>query len=194
MQMRKARLERKTNETDITLTLNLDGTGKVAVTTGIPFFDHMLHAMAKHGGFDLTCTVRGDLGVDCHHTIEDTGIVLGDAIGQAIGDGAGIRRFSHAIIPMDEALSTVAIDCGGRGYLVYTGAFGAPSVGGIPGDIFEHFFHTLCTRAGITANISFTGRNDHHQCEAAFKAFGIALAQAVAMSGKKGIPSTKGRL
>ena len=194
MQMRKGTLERKTNETDIRLTLNLDGSGKVSVATGIPFFDHMLHAMAKHGGFDLTCTVKGDLGVDCHHTVEDTGIVLGDAIRKAIGNGEGISRFSHAIIPMDEALATVALDCGGRGYLVYTGTFGGQSVGGIQADIFEHFFHTLCTKAGITAHVSFTGRNDHHKCEAVFKAFGIALSHAVAMSGKKGVPSTKGRL
>jgi imidazoleglycerol-phosphate dehydratase len=192
--MRKAGLERKTNETDIAITLNMDGAGKVSVTTGIPFFDHMLNAMAKHGGFDLSLMVTGDLHVDCHHTVEDTGIVLGDTIRKAIGDGAGITRFSHAMIPMDEALAVVALDCGGRGYLVYNGIFGGTAVGGIQSDIFEHFFHTLCTRAGITAHISFTGRNDHHQCEAVFKAFGIALAGAVAPSGKKGIPSTKGRL
>lgn len=192
--MRKVILRRTTNETDIAITLNIDGAGKGSVKTGIPFFDHMLLSMAKHGGFDLACTVNGDLGVDCHHTVEDTAIVLGDAIRQAIGSGAGIRRFSHAIIPMDEALATVALDCGGRGYLVYTGTFNGASVGGIQSDIFEHFFHSLCTKAGITAHIGFSGRNDHHQCEAVFKAFGIALAQALAMSGKKGVPSTKGKL
>jgi imidazoleglycerol-phosphate dehydratase len=154
----------------------------------------MLHAMAKHGGFDLTCTVRGDLGVDCHHTIEDTGIVLGEAIREAAGDGRGICRFAHAVIPMDEALAQVALDCGGRAYLVYDGGFNGASVGGIQSDIFEHFFYSLCQKAGITAHITFTGRNDHHQCEAVFKAFGIALAQALALSGKKGVPSTKGRL
>ncbi len=192
--MRKVQLERKTKETDIRVVLNIDGTGKGSVKTGIAFFDHMLHAMAKHGGFDLTCTVKGDLNVDCHHTVEDTGIVLGDAIRQAVGDGKGIRRFAHAIIPMDEALATVALDCGGRGYIVYDGEFGGASVGGIQSDIFEHFFYSLCNKAGVTAHIMFTGRNDHHQCEAVFKAFGIALSQAVAMSGKKGVPSTKGRL
>ncbi len=194
MQMRTVTLERKTNETEITITLTLDGAGNVAVATGIPFFDHMLHAMAKHGGFDLSCTVKGDLAVDCHHTVEDTGIVLGEAIRKAVGDGAGIRRFSHAMIPMDESLATVALDCGGRGYLVYTGSFGGPAVGGIPGDVFEHFFHTLCGKAGITAHMEFSGRNDHHKCEAAFKAFGIALGGALARSGRKGVPSTKGIL
>ncbi len=192
--MRKVQLERMTKETDIKVALNIDGTGKGLAKTGIPFFDHMLHSMAKHGGFDLTCTVKGDLGVDCHHTIEDTGLVLGDAIKQAIGDGKGIRRFAHAVIPMDESIAEVALDCGGRGYLVYTGSFGGDSIGCIQSDIIEHFFHTLCTRAGITAHISFSGRNDHHQCEAVFKAFGIALSQAVAMSGRDGVLSTKGKL
>jgi len=189
----KVTLARETKETTIALTFNSDGTGKVAVETGIPFFDHMLTGMARHGGFDLTCTVTGDLGVDNHHTIEDTGIVLGDAIKQAIGEGRGIRRFAHAIIPMDESLAQVALDCGGRGYLVYSGTFGSRTLGNIPPDLFEHFFYTLCIHAGITAHIRFTGRNDHHQCEAAFKAFGIALGEALARSGKaKDIPSTKG--
>lgn len=192
--MRKVQQERKTKETDVRLALNVDGSGKVTVKTGIPFFDHMLHAMAKHGGFDLTCTAAGDLGVDCHHTIEDTGIVLGEAIHDAIGDGRGIRRFAHAIIPMDEALATVVLDCGGRGYLVYDGEFYGASVGGIQSDIFEHFFHSFCMKAGITAHIAFSGRNDHHQCEAIFKAFGIALSKALARTGKKSVPSTKGRL
>jgi imidazoleglycerol phosphate dehydratase HisB len=192
--MRKVELNRSTKETKIVVKLAIDGTGNGSIKTGIPFFDHMLHAMAKHGGFDLACTVKGDLNVDSHHTVEDTGIVLGDAIRQAIGDGAGIRRFAHAVIPMDESIAQVALDCGGRGYLVFSGSFGDSKVGGIQSDIFEHFFHSLCTRAGITAHITFSGRNDHHQCEAVFKAFGIALSEALAMSGKKGVPSTKGRL
>jgi imidazoleglycerol phosphate dehydratase HisB len=131
--------------------------------------------------------------VDCHHTIEDIGIVLGDALKQVISDGKGIRRFAHAVIPMDESIATVALDCGGRGYLVFTGAFGNKAVGTIPSDIFEHFFYSLCNRAGITAHIAFTGKNDHHQCEAVFKAFGIALGEALSLSGKKGVPSTKGK-
>lgn len=192
--MRKTELNRSTKETKIVLKLATDGTGKGSIKTGIPFFDHMLHAMARHGGFDLTCTVKGDLNVDCHHTVEDTGIVLGDAVRRVTGDGAGIRRFAHAIVPMDESIAQVALDCGGRGYLVFTGSFGDLKVGGIQTDIFEHFFHSLCTHAGITAHITFSGRNDHHKCEAVFKAFGIALSEALAMSGKKGVPSTKGRL
>lgn len=192
--MRKVDMNRSTKETQIRLLLTINGKGTCTVKTGIPFFDHMLHAMAKHGGFDLECRVKGDLGVDTHHIIEDTGIVLGDAIKQAIGDGKGIRRFAHAIIPMDESIATVALDCGGRGYLVFSGSFGDTTVGGIPSEIVEHFFYSLCTRAGITAHITFSGRNDHHQCEAVFKAFGIALSEALAPGKGKAIPSTKGKL
>jgi imidazoleglycerol-phosphate dehydratase len=192
--MRNVTVNRETKETKIMIKLNLDGTGKVSVESGVPFFDHMLTAMAKHGGFDFTCTAKGDLGVDCHHTVEDIGIVLGDAVKQAIGKGQAMQRFAHAVIPMDESLATVALDCGGRGYLVFTGGFGNRSIGTIPVDIFEHFFYSLCTRAGITAHIMFSGKNDHHQCEAVFKAFGIALGQALALNGdSKMIRSTKGR-
>ncbi|HEX3002016.1 MAG TPA: imidazoleglycerol-phosphate dehydratase HisB [Methanoregula sp.] len=191
--MRVGEVRRETKETKIVLKLDPDGTGIVKVESGVPFFDHMLTAMARHGGFDLTCTAQGDLHVDCHHTIEDIGIVLGDAIKQVIGEGRGIRRFAHAVIPMDESLGEVALDCGGRGYLVWKGTFGNKMVGTIPADIFEHFFYSLCTRAGITAHISFSGKNDHHQCEAAFKAFGIALGQALALTGDKKVRSTKGK-
>ena len=192
--MRKVTVKRETKETNITITLNPDGTGKVSVDSGVPFLDHMLTAMAKHGSFDFSCTAKGDLGVDCHHTVEDIGIVLGDAVKQAIGDGLGMQRFAHAIIPMDESLATVALDCGGRGYLVFTGRFGNKTIGTIPVEIFEHFFYSLCTRAGITAHIDFSGKNDHHQCEAVFKAFGIALGQALSIRGDtKMIRSTKGR-
>ncbi len=192
--MRKVTVKRETKETNITITLNPDGTGKVSVDSGVPFLDHMLTAMAKHGGFDFSCIAKGDLGVDCHHTVEDIGIVLGDAVKQIIGDGLGMQRFAHAIIPMDESLATVAIDCGGRGYLVFTGRFGNKTIGTIPVEIFEHFFYSLCTRAGITAHIDFSGKNDHHQCEAVFKAFGITLGQALSIRGDtKMIRSTKGR-
>jgi len=190
--VRTVEVKRETKETKIVLKLNADGSGKTAVDTGVPFFDHMLTAMARHGGFDLSCIAKGDLQVDCHHTIEDIGIVLGDAIKQLVGEGAGIRRFSHAIIPMDESIATVVLDCGGRGYLVFTGTFGNKAVGAIPSEIFEHFFYSLCNRAGITAHIAFSGKNDHHQCEAVFKAFGIALGEALSLTGKKGVPSTKG--
>jgi len=194
MQMKKIELNRTTKETEIVLKLTVEGKGDCVAKTGIPFFDHMLHAMAKHGGFDLECRVKGDLLVDSHHTVEDTGIVLGDAIRQAIGDGRGIERFAHAIIPMDESLAQVVLDCGGRGYLVFSGSFGDSKVGGIHSEIIEHFFHSLCSRAGITAHITFSGRNDHHKCEAVFKAFGIALSHALAANRRKGIPSTKGTL
>jgi imidazoleglycerol phosphate dehydratase HisB len=194
MSMRVVEVKRETKETKIAIRLNPEGSGKIVVESGVPFLDHMLSAMARHGGFDLTCTAEGDLHVDCHHTVEDIGIVLGEAVKQIIGDGAGIRRFSHAIIPMDESLAQASLDCGGRGYLVWHGSFGNKVVGTIPSDIFEHFFYSLCTRAGITAHITFSGKNDHHQCEAAFKAFGIALGEALALTGdKKTIKSTKGK-
>jgi len=192
--VRSVEVKRETKETKIAIRLDPDGSGKVTAESGIPFFDHMLNAMAKHGGFDMTLTAKGDLHVDCHHTIEDTGIVLGDAIKQAVGEGRGMKRFSHAIIPMDESLAQVALDCGGRGYLVWTGTFGNKAVGAIPADLFEHFFYSLCTRAGITAHISFSGKNDHHKCEAAFKAFGIALGEALSITGDtKTVRSTKGK-
>ncbi len=192
--MRNVTIKRETKETNIQIKLNPDGSGKVLVESGVPFFDHMLTAMAKHGGLDLTCTAKGDLGVDCHHTIEDVGIVFGDAVKGVIGDGHGIQRFAHAVIPMDESLASVTLDCGGRAYLVYTGTFGSRTLGTIPVDIFEHFFYSLCTRAGITAHITFSGKNDHHKCEAVFKAFGIALGQALALNkDKKMIRSTKGK-
>lgn len=192
--MRTVECVRETKETAVRISLNPDGRRKISVETGIPFFDHMLMAMARHGGFDLACTAKGDLGVDSHHTVEDTGIVMGDVLKQVIGTGKGIRRFGHAVIPMDESLARVALDCGGRGYLVFSGAFGNRMIGNIPADLFEHFFYSLCMHAGITAHVTFTGKNDHHQCEAVFKAFGVALGEALAMSGRKGVPSTKGNL
>jgi imidazoleglycerol-phosphate dehydratase len=191
--MRIAEVKRETKETSIAITLNPDGTGKTKVESGIPFLDHMLTAMGKHGGFDLTCIAKGDLGVDCHHTIEDIGIVLGDSVKQVMGEGMGIQRFAHAIIPMDESIATVVLDCGGRGYLVFTGSFGNKVIGTIPSEIFEHLFYSVCNRAGITAHITFSGKNDHHQCEAIFKAFGIALGQALSLSrDRKSVRSTKG--
>lgn len=193
--MRTAEISRRTKETDIAIRLSFDGTGTTRIATGIPFFDHMLEAMARHGGINLDCTTKGDLGVDTHHTIEDIGIVLGEAIRKAVGEGRGIHRFSHAMVPMDEALATVVIDYGGRGYLVYQGCFTQKTIGGIEQDVFEHFFSSLCMKAGLNVHILFHGRNDHHQCEAVFKAFGIALAQAVSIvEGRQDIPSTKGVL
>jgi imidazoleglycerol phosphate dehydratase HisB len=191
--MRRATASRETRETRINATLSLDGSGDCRIKTGIPFFDHMLHAMARHGRYDLSLDAQGDLEVDTHHTIEDTGILLGTLIREAVGDGRGIARFGHAIVPMDEALATVALDCSGRGYLVFSGTFTGKLVGGVETDIFEHFFMSLCNRAGITVHITFSGRNDHHQCEAIFKAFGISLGDAVRVVGDE-IPSTKGTI
>ena len=194
--MRKGEVRRATRETDISLSLDIDGTGAGAIDTGIPFFDHMLTSFARHGRMDLSIRAVGDLEVDAHHTIEDIGIVLGTALSEAIGDGRGITRFADAAVPMDEALARAALDVGGRGYLVFEGSFSPAGPGGIPGDLIEHFFYSLCTKAGITAHIAVVGRNDHHICEAAFKAFARALRAAVAidpaMAGD--VPSTKGTL
>jgi imidazoleglycerol-phosphate dehydratase len=193
--MRTGEGNRETRETSIIVRVDLDGKGDCDIRSGVPFFDHMLNSFCRHGGFDVTCKAKGDLEVDCHHTIEDIGIVLGDALKQAIGDGRGIRRFASISVPMDEALATVALDVGGRGYLVYQGTFYNPLLGGIENNIFEHFFYSLCIRAGMNAHISFTGKNDHHQCEALFKAFGIALKDATRITRPADdIPSTKGRL
>jgi imidazoleglycerol phosphate dehydratase HisB len=193
MPVRKGKVERRTGETKIMVGITLDGKGRAPVETGIPFLDHMLGAFARHGRFDLEVKGAGDTGVDPHHLVEDTGIVLGQAIRKAVGSGEGINRFGFASVPMDEALAQVSLDCGGRPFLVFTGSFGLPSVGGIPPELFEHFFASLCTHAGITAHISFTGRSDHHQCEAVFKAFGRALGEAVSLvPGETGVPSTKG--
>lgn len=190
-----ADISRTTSETDITVVLDLSGTGTADIASGVPFFDHMLSAMTRHGRFDLSVRARGDLAVDPHHTIEDIAIVLGEAIRKEVGEGRGIRRFSHAIVPMDEALATVALDVSGRGYLVFQGCFSHKAIGGIEQEVFEHFFHTLCSRAGLNAHILFHGKNDHHQAEALFKAFGIALSEAVAIvPGRTDIPSTKGTL
>lgn len=193
--MRKADITRKTNETEIKVSFNPDKRGDVKISSGIPFLDHMLNAFAKHGGFSLKVEAKGDLEVDVHHTMEDIGIVLGDCIKEAIGDGAGMARFSNFIVPMDESRATVAIDAGGRGYLVMDGVFTGLVTGGIPNDLFEHFFYSLCQHAGITAHVIFTGVNDHHKCEAIFKAFGIALGLALKVDKtRKDVPSTKGTL
>jgi imidazoleglycerol phosphate dehydratase HisB len=193
--MRKGEMKRKTRETEVEVRLYLEGNTGCSVNTGVPFFDHMLTSMGRHGGFGLTIKAKGDLEVDSHHLIEDTGIVLGTAIRKAVGEGKGIERFAHAMVPMDESLAEVALDCGGRGYLVFSAEFGMPEVGGIPRDLFSHFFWSCCTNAGITAHIRVSGTNDHHKCEAIFKAFGIALAHAVRIRpGSDEVPSTKGML
>ena len=193
--MRRVEEERRTTETAVRVTLDLDGTGRTSIASGIPFLDHMLNAFARHGHLDLEVVATGDLDVDAHHTVEDIGIVLGTALGHAIADGRGIRRFGQSAVPMDEALAEVALDCGGRAYLVIDAPFNNPVVGGIEVTLLPHFFESLCQHAGITLHIRAYGRNDHHRAEAIFKAFGVALKMAIALDeGSRAIPSTKGVL
>ena len=192
--MRKAEVKRDTSETEISVTFDPDGSGTVSSDTGIPFLDHMMNAMGKHGGFDLDIKAKGDLEIDCHHTMEDIGIVLGLAVRKSAGDKRGIKRFAHTAVPMDEAIAHVTLDFGGRFYLVMKGEFSGRDISAIPPDMFEHFFYSLCSNAGITAHIAFEGKNDHHICEAIFKAFGVALGDSVRIVEGRGIPSTKGLL
>ncbi|MDH7593345.1 MAG: imidazoleglycerol-phosphate dehydratase HisB [Methanomicrobiales archaeon] len=192
--MRKAEISRKTRETEVRVRINLDRAGVCDARSGIPFMDHMLSSMAVHGHLNLQIEASGDLISDRHHLVEDVGIVLGLALKQALGDAEGIARFGHAIVPMDESCALVALDLGGRGFLVFKGAPAGPSIDGIPREMIEHFFYSLCINAGITAHIRSRGVNDHHRCEAIFKAFGIALSLAVSKSRVRGIPSTKGSI
>ena len=192
--MREASLIRKTNETAVELCLSLDGEGKSEIETGIGFFDHMLTLFARHGGFDLEIHCDGDLFVDAHHSIEDIGIVLGDAIKEALGDKNGIRRYGSALIPMDETLAEAALDLSGRSYLVFNAEFTAERIGEFPTEMAEEFFRAVADRAGMTLHINLRyGKNNHHMAEGIFKAFGHALKDAVAIDGG-GILSTKGVL
>ncbi len=189
-------INRKTNETDIWLSLNLHGSGQAQVDTGIGFFDHMLTLFAHHGLFDLQIKARGDLHVDEHHTVEDVGICLGKAIAQGLGARAGIVRTAHSVVPMDEALARVVIDLGGRPYCVFDANWHTPRIGGLGTDNIEHFFESVAFHANMNlhARVEY-GRNDHHQCEALFKAFARALdAASRAEPRRKGVPSTKGTL
>lgn len=193
--MRRREEERCTAETTVRVLLELDGTGRTSLSSGVPFLDHMLNSFARHGHFDLEVEATGDLDVDAHHTIEDIGIVLGTALGHAIGDGRGIRRFGQSAVPMDEALAEVALDCGGRAFLVFDAPFNGPAVGGIDVTLLRHFFEALCQHSGITLHVHAYGLNDHHRAEAIFKAVGVALRVAVALeTGSTVIPSTKGVL
>lgn len=171
--------ERKTKETDISITLNLDGTGNNDIHTGIGFFDHMLDGFARHGLFDLTVRVNGDLDVDSHHTIEDTGIVLGNAILKAIGDKVGIKRFGNMILPMDETLALCAVDLSGRPYLRYDAEFTVPKIGDMDTEMVKEFFYAVSYSAGMTIHLKIMdGENNHHMAEALFKSFGKALDMA----------------
>jgi imidazoleglycerol-phosphate dehydratase len=192
--MRSAKQERVTAETNITVDLVVDGTGRIEIATGIPFFDHMLTQLAKHGGFDLTLAARGDLDVDLHHTVEDVGITLGSALREALGDKAGVRRFASSLVPLDEALVQVALDLSGRPFLVYDVDPVAEWIGTFDPQLAEEFWKGFVDGARLTLHIrSLSGRNGHHVIEASFKGVARALRDAVRVEGT-GVPSTKGVL
>jgi imidazoleglycerol-phosphate dehydratase len=195
---RSARVERVTKETKILIELELDGSGVTRVQTGVPFFDHMLSQLGKHGLLDLTVQAQGDIEIDAHHTVEDTALALGQALREALGDKAGITRFGDALIPLDETLARAAVDLSGRPYAVHSEPAGmAPLIGSYDTTLTRHFFESLAHSAGICVHLDvLTGRNPHHIVEAQFKAFARALRAAVAPDPRAGgaIPSTKGVL
>jgi imidazoleglycerol-phosphate dehydratase len=196
--MRAAERSRKTRETTVSVSLALDGAGRVEVVTGLPFFDHMVSQLGRHGGLDLAVSAQGDLDVDAHHTVEDVGIVLGEALAAALGDKAGVRRFASMAVPLDEALVEVALDLSGRPYLRYDVEVAPDAVplGNPPFEpqLAEEFWRALTTSAGITLHVGLrSGRNTHHILEASFKAVARSLRDAVRIEGA-GVPSTKGRL
>src|SRR3954463_4902701 len=194
---RTATISRTTAETDIRATLALDGTGQVRVATGIGFLDHMLTALARHALFDLKVQAKGDLHIDFHHTTEDVGIVLGQAFARALGDKRGIRRFGHALVPMDETLAEAAVDISGRPFLAWDVTFERPKIGEMDTELFEEFFRAFAFNALVTLHITRrAGRNAHHVAEACFKAMARALRMAVETDARAGnaVPSTKGAL
>jgi imidazoleglycerol-phosphate dehydratase len=198
MTNRSANVARKTKETDINLSIGLDGTGKADIKTGVAFFDHMLEQLAKHGLFDLTVSCKGDLEIDCHHSVEDTGIALGQAIKQALGDKAGIRRYGHSYVPMDEAMSRVALDLSNRPYLVWNVRFTIDRLGEqMETELFYEFFNAVAQAAGITLHIeNLYAENNHHRIESVFKSFAKALRMATEIDPRAEgqLPSTKGAL
>src|SRR5918996_1666343 len=193
---RTAKIERATRETQIRLELNLDGSGQGSWKTGVGFFDHMLELFTRHGAFDLTVEAKGDLQVDQHHTVEDVGICLGQAVKQALGDKMGIRRYGHFTLPMEETLCTTAIDLSGRYYLVFNAQFASPKIGGFDSELVEDFFQAFAANALCNLHVLVHyGRNSHHIAEAIFKSSARALRMAVeADSRMTGVPSTKGVL
>ncbi|MCU7921468.1 MAG: imidazoleglycerol-phosphate dehydratase HisB [Candidatus Thiodiazotropha sp. (ex Dulcina madagascariensis)] len=194
---RTAQIERNTLETQISIALNLDGEGDASFATGVPFLDHMLDQVARHGLIDLKVSAKGDLHIDAHHTVEDVGITLGQALAQAVGGKAGIRRYGHAYVPLDEALSRVVVDFSGRPGLVYNLEFTRARIGDFDVDLFQEFFQGLVNHAGITLHIdNLRGVNAHHQAETVFKAFGRALRMALEADPgmAERVPSTKGSL
>ena len=195
--MRQAKISRNTLETQITVSLNLDGSGQVNLATGLPFLDHMLDQIARHGMVDIEVDAKGDLHIDAHHTVEDIGITLGQVLAQVIGDKKGIRRYGHAYVPLDEALSRVVIDFSGRPGLFFNVEFTRSHVGDFDVDLMNEFFQGLVNHAQITLHIdNLSGDNAHHQCETIFKAFGRALRMAAEVDPRAvgTIPSTKGSL
>ncbi|MGD8956656.1 MAG: imidazoleglycerol-phosphate dehydratase HisB [Chromatiaceae bacterium] len=194
---RSARVERDTLETQIIVSIDLDGSGAARLDTGIPFLEHMLEQIARHGLIDLDIVAKGDLHVDAHHTVEDIGITLGQAFARAIGDKQGVRRYGHAYVPLDEALSRVVLDLSGRPGLVFEVAFTRAAIGGFDVDLFHEFFQGFVNHAAVTLHIdNLRGVNAHHQAETIFKAFGRALRVAIEPDARLGdaIPSTKGSL
>ena len=195
--MRTATISRKTKETSVDVSLNLDGTGVYAVSTGIGFLDHMLEQLSRHSLIDLDVKIAGDLHIDQHHTTEDSGIAIGEAFSQALGDRRGITRFGNAYSPMDETLTRVSIDISGRPFLVWKAAFSQPRLGEMDTELFEHWFHAFAGSAGLTLHVeNLYGRNNHHIVESVFKGLARALRQAIEIDPRKAdsIPSTKGTL
>jgi imidazoleglycerol-phosphate dehydratase len=191
---RTSQIHRTTGETDVQLTLDLDGSGEGTRETGVGFFDHLLDALARHGDLDLDVLAQGDLQTGPHHTVEDTGIVLGQALDKALGERAGIRRFGHAVLPMDEARAACAIDLSGRPFTSFDARFPAERVGDFDTDLAEEFFRAVANGAKLTLHLSVeAGTNTHHMVEVTFKAFARALRQSVELEGS-GVPSTKGLL
>ncbi len=191
--MREATVTRTTAETDITVTINLDGSGKHEIDTPVGFLTHMLTAVAVHGLFDLTVSAKGDTWIDSHHTIEDVGIVLGQALNQAAGDRKRINRVGHAYVPMDEALGFVALDFSGRPYSVFQAEWATPTIGQFPTDLVQHFFESVAVHARLTLHARVDGRNDHHKAEALFKALTRALRMALDVDPRRAeVASTKG--
>lgn len=193
---RKAEINRKTNETDIFLRINIDGSGKGDINTGIGFFDHMLELFKKHGIFDLEVTAKGDLEVDGHHTVEDVGIVLGQAFKEALGDKKSIKRYGASYVPMDEVLAMIAVDLSGRPFLVFQAPFTSSKIGDMDTELIEEFFRAFAFNAGINVHVKvFHGSNNHHIAEAIFKALGRALDEATRFDERiDGVMSTKGML
>ena len=195
--MREARIARKTSETDVSVELNLDGSGQSDIATGVGFFDHMLDQLARHSLIDMSIRAAGDLHIDDHHTVEDTGIALGQALREAVGDKRGIRRYGSCLLPMDDALVRAALDLSGRPYLVWDVAFGAERVGTFDTQLVREFFQGLSAHGGVTLHVtSLAGINAHHVAEAAFKAVARALRDAVEPDPRRAgaVPSTKGAL